>query len=72
MTYRWKNPKCKCCDSGKFLIERKGGGFRCERCKTIFNEYGDVIGKQNMHAVNTFDPKRILEIFSSRKKSKEE
>ena len=48
-----EKPKCACCDSDKFIHIRSGGGYRCERCKTIFDAYGRVVGSQNYREVSS-------------------
>jgi hypothetical protein len=49
-------PVCECCNSDKYIHERSGGGYRCERCKTLFSSGGAVVGGQNYEAAkNAFD-----------------
>ena len=47
ITMTKNKPICECCNSDKYIHMRKGGGYRCERCKTIFDDKHTVIGEQN-------------------------
>jgi hypothetical protein len=40
-------PICGCCNSDEFVVYRRGGGYRCERCKTIWDEKGALVGPQS-------------------------
>jgi tRNA(Ile2) C34 agmatinyltransferase TiaS len=40
-------PICACCNSDEHVVERSGGGYRCERCKTIWDSAHRLIGPQN-------------------------
>ena len=40
-------PVCECCNTDEFVVQRRGGGYRCERCKTIWNERGALVGPQS-------------------------
>ena len=44
-------PICKCCDSDEFIHVRKGGGYRCTRCGTIFDDFHRVIGPQEYEPI---------------------
>ena len=37
--------KANCCDDGKHLTRRRGGGYRCKKCGNIFDDYGRLIGE---------------------------
>jgi tRNA(Ile2) C34 agmatinyltransferase TiaS len=40
-----KIPFCDNCGTDEYIIERRGGGFRCENCKRIFDEHHRIIGE---------------------------
>ena len=43
-----------CCDDSKWIKPRKGGGWRCLECGTIFDDYGRPIGGYNNETMNRF------------------
>ena len=64
---RWTNPFMPtCCDNGKYIRKRPGGGYRCLLCNTLFDRKGEVVwGKE---AAPTGAAKR--EIIENLKKKK--
>jgi tRNA(Ile2) C34 agmatinyltransferase TiaS len=42
-------PFCTNCNTDEFVVKRKGGGYRCEECKRIFDEHYQIIGEKESH-----------------------
>lgn len=62
-----KIPTCECCNSDTFITKRKGGGCRCELCKTIYEENGDVVGDRNLKIDKSLTPKKIKALMNRNK-----
>jgi tRNA(Ile2) C34 agmatinyltransferase TiaS len=40
-------PFCDNCNTDEHIVIRSGGGYRCEECKRIWDEYYRIIGEGN-------------------------
>jgi ribosomal protein L37AE/L43A len=57
-------PVCDCCGK-EYVVARKGGGFRCESCKTIWDDHGQLVGPQNTQNIIKLNSNEIFTLRSS-------
>jgi len=62
-------PFCTNCNTDKYVVNRRGSGFRCEKCKRIFDEHYQIIGECNTQ-ISVKDIMRNMEKQHIGKKNK--